>query len=1046
MEKDRFVPSELTSGGENSYSNSDRNNMTEPVNNEPVKATPDQLPEELKDKKIEELREILKQKDLPMDLRGAITSMLQGLLSIPGNEAPIITPPTPGLPEPTIASDNPDSLQAEFDNPSTNPNFTPQEQEARNAANKDRVEDLARRRDEARREKEAKGEEWTEEDEAKFRPARNPWEKSSVEWASERAGRLITKEDIEKARRDFAEHQKADEVYDWLIDPIKREEYFNSIYALVDSKPHEFWNQAFDALTDGSKEHYFNETLLKAQQGKWADIALYERGPSAGINAKLFKQKLALYYGLHESQITDDAFYKITAALKEDISRDIIRFQRQRHVRKTLHDANAILYLPTVKADQLFDSMQQFDTASGDLAFATPGVRLMTDLYEEALREVARENNGYLDPQDVTISTGTEAEMMTVRGKDGVEKKVPIVREKIAMGEAERRAKERFMEMAKRGLIKGRVKAISKRGGKDESERFEEYELGSDQIRDWDLDKIFVMARGMMIMDQRLLSLAAESELPKGTIRYASGFLQDVMQGYSGFSHALAKWGLTEEALAALLFENKEKKGFARIFDGWDPKELEKAYQRYKDDPTMLYESLDRVYYLGKRNPNRAGDVFTWISWRGQNTSEEVSMFQDFLAKGERNMVRRWREKHPGETEVPDDFRKEYENWTGTAFRLEKLRPKLDLYRSPVDGDQDEFREAFKKAKPIIGQMVNLQPHRMFSVSKFVRDRVYKQMYLTPKEREDYQKEERSSGRPKFYQPTNEQQRQISIDLKNLAYVEAAMLNDREALLDEGIRFADITPEMIEERYYERVIPDAAERERAMKLARAVRKDYKNETDKKDKDNNYYKEFVYNREYTHGYVLWTGDIPKEELNFSSLGATGGFARRARDNQNQAKAGDAEVEVLNSLKKIHDPDQLQEALVEIFKHIDHYDRHKGKQAIAEKAEGYIKFFKAGWESKIPGYRMLAGGKLSYARMVYGVHAPVWESSDIHGFIEKLHHAGLIDHAGHERLKKAAGATYGPIAGELAGIFGMFLVYAIYGAGSDALKEALDDIEG
>jgi hypothetical protein len=765
----------------------------------------------------------------------------------------------------------------------------------------------------------------------------------------------------------------------WIIDPEAREQYFNDIYALVDARPHEFWDRAFNMLTDGDREETFMTVMLEGSRGRWGEIV---------AGSRYTAQRLS----------EEEVIEAIRAAgrdpdkVKEELAADFFRFQQERQVRKVLHDVNAILYLPSVKAEDLFNSMQQFQSEHGDIAFRMPGVREMMSLYEEALYECMTENDGYLDPEAVlgTVKTRTES---TPDGDKTIKS--------VAPGEIETRVKERFMKMIQRGQVVLR----NDDGGESKIK----------DMKPWEVDRTFTVARGMMVMTQRLMEIATESRLPKGGTQFASGFLQDIVQSYSVHRHLLSKWFITEEAIAAYLFNN-EKPSFLK---GWNPKELKENYERFQNDPEMLH-SLDEVFYLGRINANKAGGFWTWNSWRSIEDPEQRSSLRRFLVNGREKMAKR------GATGEGLD---EYKNWTGTGFRFEKMREKIE--EELEEGHHNGH--AIIEAKHLIGKMVEFQGHRLYLTSRHIRERILTSMGID------------------FKKMTEEQKADLRDRVDVLHDAETAFLANRESFLDQGRTFDSITFSDLEKYFSEVVTEDLKDKdgniiatkeeriERARELARLVREDFSNNREL------YWKEFLERREYTHGYVLWTGDVPVDEYSMAETGPTGALVRRARDNANQAKAAAAESAMLDNLKNMTDPDQLISALFQIWQPIDHYNRAKARQVITDKAEGIIKFYKATWKTNIPIWGLLRerGTSASYARLMYGPHAPAWESSDIRYFINRLEHAKMIDEEQAEKLKKLTGATDAHVVGEgsititqiLAFVFAMLVVEAV---GKEAAK--------
>ncbi|MBI4092213.1 MAG: hypothetical protein HY427_03355 [Candidatus Levybacteria bacterium] len=698
-----------------------------------------------------------------------------------------------------------------------------------------------------------------------------------------------------------------------LEDRTKRDEEFNDLFAGVDATPHEFFDRAFNPLTYGMRYEEFMDTIRKGS-----------------IN------------GLTEDGID------LTEDQQRELTRDLQRYQIERRVRQTLHDVNAILYLPSIKAEDLYKNMQQISTELEDFAFKMPGVRQMMDLYEAALRQDMRETGGYLRPESVRGHVITEAQ------EDGT----TITR--VERGEIEEATKRQFKKIMAQNLI------IVRKPGVDN--RVENRVITN--LQDWEIDRIFTIARGMLITNERLISLAAESRLPKeGIGRYTSLFLQDVLQSYSPYIHLLGKFGVTESGLAAYLHKDKSGKSLIDYLRMWSPKELEETLRRFEKDPLSILESTDDMFHLMRENPNRAGDIFTWLSWRADENPDVVSMTQKFLQEGRKRMERRLAQGLRPQNISEEDYRNEYSNWIGTALRFERLRGRLENLRSRDPDKRGEGEEAKTKAKEIIKQMVRLQPQRLYLVSREIRERLDSD--LSP-----------------------EQIQNISRILENLSLVENALLAERETLLDNGETFNTITLDN-----FFNVIQDPRERAEAQDFARKVFQDYTSNGELYDS------EFIYKREYRHGFVLWSGDAPVDEFNVAALGPTGGSARRARDNNMQAEAAQEEIKLLASLRKVREPEEVVEVLMAIYDKISIYDPGKAKQAVFEKAEGIAKFFAADWATKVPylGELMKLTGHASFAQTVYGRSAPVWEASETRHFFLLLKNRQLITDEQYKNLQ-------------------------------------------
>jgi len=820
----------------------------------------------------------------------------------------------------------------------------------------------------------------------------------------------------------------------------ERGQFFNNIFLALDSQPSQFSDVLMGPMTGpGSQWDGFIQAMGRVAMGP----------TGAELAAK-----------------DPEAFREI----KEDYE----KFQKEADARKVLHDVTAILYLPGVKGETLFGYTEKFESSLVDMAFTTPGIREMVDMYEFAIREsmATHEHRGYLDPEKIRSRVKSE----TYIDRDGVERgKVTV-----EPSEIDARAIELFKEMVNKGLIKSRTK--------------DGREFTLDDLKPWEITRIFNIARGSMIASGRIVSLAAESKLPPGPTRSASAFLQDIVQEYSALKHLNGKFGITSEALAAYLYKGTTGNVEAdSLFKRWNPKELKEMWDRYHDDPEKLLNNLSNVFYLGRMNPNRAGDVWTWMSWRAENKSDAVTMVQNFLLEGEKKMVDRWNDthetgpraeeyiayldnpdfkfkftdeeffelskeernalKHEREAKMVkmkdawkkahpnaigieefEKFYEEYQNWSGTGFRFEKMRGDLD---KAMDYTQHEHgvseaeqhkkdRKTIDDAMKLMKRMAALQGHRLYTVSEHVRKRI-------------------DEAAEKAHPEINKHMKNIV--LRDVQLTESAFLNAREKILNAGIFFDQAELDMTSQGFdffAEAIREDIAytddkgethtlTRDQRIKMAKEfvglVKEDFHHEEEHHGKigegdhavRGKYFEEFVKKREYTHGFVLWTGDVPIDEYNATSVGQTGAFVRRARDNKNQGLATGAETKLLDNLKNIHNVQQLEEVFEEIFASIDHYDRSKAQQAIAEKMMGILRFYKADSLTKIPflglAWKAANAKNVSFARMMYGPEALALESSEINKLIRHFAHTKKITHEQERWLMDKLGATNKHLAYEL-----------------------------
>lgn len=790
---------------------------------------------------------------------------------------------------------------------------------------------------------------------------------------------------------------------DILTSREARDKYFNDLFATVDAIPHEFFDKAFNPLIQGAQYDRFIQTLIQASRG----------GP--GIPAEQ------------------------APLIKEDLE----RYKTERRVREALHNMNAILYLPSVKANQLLENMQQFESLLGDYAHRTKGVTEMMSIYEDILREEMLRNNGYLPPESITGKTKTRTESSRDeagnirRDAEGNEIVDTYLVQVDTSGSVEERTKKRFLEFVGKYGLTGR------------SEDGQSVKI-NERLREWEVDRTFITARAMMIMTGRLLSIAAEGRLADGLGKYSSLFLQDILQSLSPFIHLVGKYGITEANLGVYLFEpDKETEKVLGFLRAWKPEEFKKVLDEYRGNEKAILESPSKFFYLMQQNPNRAGDLFTWQSWRYVDDPDTPSAIRDFIHKGRERMhsrwnthrailtnnpnaplssvyeefmhrkeyatafnpgnatkqkdpltgkveknigdiVRRkmetdWQTAHPGapSIETYEKYANEYVNWVGTALRFERLRSGMEK------GDKSRIDEGIA----ILKRAVDLQPGKLYRSSDWIRKRINARLNIPD---DKYQ--------------TQDQRNKVERILKNFSALEMAVYRDREKLLDEGKTFEDASLERILQRVGEdRVITNAAEIAEIREFISAFQQDYT------ENSGQYKLEFITKREYTHGHLLWGGDIPLDEFNMSALAPTGSFVRRARDNLAAAEAWGEEVKLLNSIPdKIKTPDDLINALDPVYLKIQGYSADRAKEAYGQKLEGFLLFFGEPGATKVPvkGLWEKAQGK-SFARIIYGNEAPMWSSGDMRYAIQRAYDKKRITKEKHDDLIRRLGVGWGEI---------------------------------
>lgn len=717
-----------------------------------------------------------------------------------------------------------------------------------------------------------------------------------------------------------------------LTDPDYREDYFNRLFSTTYAYPDKAFAEIFSPYYGHGRQYDNFMNLIQ--------------GASVGIFPGEFEG---------DPDFTPEERRRIQRILQDDF----LRYQKEKQVLGAIHDASRVLFYPSVDTKSYLEAIQQFDSKGGDVAFRSPGVNQMMNIIENVLRETMAKNDGFLPPEAVS----GKVEMEERRGPEG---EITKLVKKVTAGNVEIEVKRRYREWIEKGLIVAR---------NEEGKALITSELRTP--KDWEIERTFSVARGMMLIDMRLVSIMAESKQPEGTAQYASQFLQDILQGWSGFQHLIGKYGLTRNDMAVLLYKDEHIKKILGL-GIWEPKDLKKILDKYNKSPRSVLEDAenpDELYYLMRENPLRGGDVFTHISWRlntalkrGEEEAVE-SMVKDFIDKGRERMRLRVADGRRPAGISEEDYLAEYGNWIGTGIRFEKLRGLM------AGGDRD----AIEKGKHILERMSEIQGYRLYSLSSHVRERI------------------KSSGVLSTYTPE-----QIDLALADLSSAEAALLKDRENILDSGETFDGVSLSG----YYDVIPEEGSRRTIAQTLAEEITADFRNSPEK------YYDEFIYKREYRHGFVLWTGDAPIDEFNFTRLAPTGGFVRRARDNSHEAAASGKVLELLGKLKHIHDTGKIIEGLAAVHDEIALYDPGKADMAITELAQGIVKFYSERTRTKLPGWGPLEralGKDISFAKIVHGKGAMAWSSTEAAVFIDQLKNLNYITEEQEKLLREKVPAS-------------------------------------
>jgi len=565
-----------------------------------------------------------------------------------------------------------------------------------------------------------------------------------------------------------------------------RDKIFNDLYKGVDSKPHEFWDRAFNPLIEGQREHYFMSYVQNIYQGTRQKL---EQDHGTEVLQEYYALRQGDFAQMPEmgippggappapNALTPQQREHIFAVLQTELRNDHETYSKERQARETLHNANAILHRTDIQPEQLFGFIKQFGGDLGDRAHRFIGVRQMMDIYEEQLRLAMAEKNGYLSAEDVLGKTSSSS-----RIERGNKVTIHTRQDKSVV---EERAKRIFNDRYNRGLIYQQLdngEVVNMRST-----------LNGAQLQEWELGRIMTISRGMMIASERLISLAAESRLTKAS-QINQYFLQDILYAYSPRTHLEAKYFVPgPKPTAALIFEEGE--GHWGPGDLWikphHVKSMKQRHHEYKHGAVDFLENHE-ITQMNKQNPNRCGDLYTWLSWRmetGLHNNESIS--RDFMRQGWDFMLDTYRtqnaesqafqqlraannigaagpttreeffhrfatgvdyitldpESHappnieeiaamnmyiyingtPGNREQIQEMRdnlNEYSKWLGTGLRFEKMRSTLDYLGSRDAEKNQNARDSVVPAMALLEKIIEYQPDKIFLKSHKIQGRV----------------------------------------------------------------------------------------------------------------------------------------------------------------------------------------------------------------------------------------------------------------------------------------------------------------------------------
>lgn len=535
------------------------------------------------------------------------------------------------------------------------------------------------------------------------------------------------------------------------------------------------------------------------------------------------------------------------------------------------------------------------------------------------------------------------------------------------------RPKEVVGEMKKNS--RGEVNELARKYLEDANSRGMLKGPGGKKLEPWEIDRALSFARGMSIIMGRTIEIAASSILPPGATAFTDQYAQRIIAELAPFRHSFKFFVRSKFSRILAYVMNRGKKP-------WDPKEIQefddlkrlKKIEQFDVLNGLVPDGQERFYSV--LNPFEIGGILSRTGWRIEGSG--VTMIDDLVRKE----IEQGKAKAVAEADA----------WIGTGVQIERKRGKfVKKERSSEPFKAMEDAKEAEKARIHISTQLEIiaqrTPLRLFLNIRNVQEKVLGRTAERLKMPKEKLKELMSQTRDRDKPEDVENREKVE---KFLQWVDELVLLQEEANQNKKPLNEFLSKASSDVQNFVKDIEDVwAEGEQKTFLKTLEEKEWK-------------------IPYTFG----TEDVPYNEYNFEITGPRS-IARRWGDMASAARASKAFLEFFSGIDHFKDQGQIVEAMIKIYDGIKGYNEDDAQKFMLRLAEGVVKFYKKGWQSRLPlgigSLMSLVTGKSSYAQIAYGRGAMAWDELQVNEFTRLLRDAGkLTVEQQHELQEKVGGS--------------------------------------
>lgn len=694
--------------------------------------------------------------------------------------------------------------------------------------------------------------------------------------------------------------------------------------------------------------------------------------------------------------------------------------QAEAEFREFFHDLTFYINRNTT-TEEMHGAVKRFPGEYIDKAYQMRGVTQVDHFFEQAMFQVMTKNGWYLPYEAMINSSGK-------------------------LGEVEELVYKMIDNAAKNGGI-----------------------LAGMEV--WEIDRAVSLARGLRIAMGRALEVVAQGGISVDT-PLVSWWANPIIKKLA-FYKQIARYNIGFERNRILGFNTAEEGSFA-----WQTNELEKVTTNNVIKRTI--QDLEDEIEFDKTNPMRCGGVKTQTGWRfgkdkvfGAGVISKLLNGYDYnpiigagmwIEKERRNLIPvQWKEKIADKEETIAELKRTFTGEDDTIDTLDTqgalaeflIRKNLELATEVTP--LKLFYNDIKVRHAVLRSFDTKEKSQEFGYSEQqVKDHGEDKIQIIGTSPNDPEKD---TDDPNYG-------RDLGNDLSMLAVAQEKLLAEREQAYKDWVQNGKKSGER-PDLYTQHIGLEAAIRavcedskypergqqraERVVALAKLIQGKAKPRIPG-------IVEMLRDKGWKVPFIFGEDDIPHDLYHWAATGGSS-IERRWGDMESVDKAAGKMEEFIEHMTMFRSQDDIIKELYDIYQTLRGHDEGVAAELITRWGEGVIKFYKKDWISRLPlGFGAwagfaggLAGGKSSYAQVVYGTEQMAWDEIDIDQFIKKLLASGSLGEDkvakdNMKRLRKQTGAAWWnifmisiPRTATGLGILG-FIYYMLTKAMPDEYKKA------